>query len=70
LQFYQEKKGEALIRIVRRSGYRPEHTRMLLDELTKEVGDSMAFSWEYVDDIPRGPSGKYQFVISHVQLEL
>ncbi|HWQ68923.1 MAG TPA: AMP-binding protein [Patescibacteria group bacterium] len=70
LQFYQEKKGEALIRIVRRSGYTPEHTRMLLDELTKEVGDSMVFSWEYVDDIPRGPSGKYQFVISHVQLEL
>lgn len=70
LQFYQEKKGEALIRIVRRSGYTPEHTRMLLDELTKEVGDSMAFSWEYVDDIPRGPSGKYQFVVSHVQLEL
>ena len=70
LQFYQEKKGEALIRIVRGRGYTAEHTQMLLSELEKELGDSVTFSWEYVDDIPRGPSGKYQFVISHVPLDL
>jgi hypothetical protein len=43
---------------------------MLLSELEKELGDSMTFSWEYVEDIPRGPSGKYQFVTSRVPPEL
>jgi len=70
LQFYQERKGEAVIRIVRGSGYTAEHTQMLLSEIEKELGDSMTFSWEYVEDIPRGPSGKYQFVMSRVPPEL
>ena len=70
LQFNQEKKGEVLVRIVRGRGYTPEHTQMLLDELEAQLGDSMTLSWEHVEDIPRGPSGKYQFVTSRVPLEL
>lgn len=70
LQFYQEKKGEVVVRIVRGSGYTADHTRMLLGELERHLGDSVTLSREYVEDIPRAPSGKYQFVISHVPLEL
>jgi phenylacetate-CoA ligase len=70
LQFYQEKKGEAVVRIVRGEGYAAEHTRMLLDEVQKHLGDSMTLAWEYVEEIPRAPSGKYQYVISHAPLEL
>ncbi len=70
LQFYQEKKGEVLVRIVRGRGYTPEHTRILLHEIERHLGDSMSVSWESVEDIPRAASGKYQFVISQVPLEL
>ncbi|MGB4782487.1 MAG: phenylacetate--CoA ligase family protein, partial [Candidatus Methylomirabilis sp.] len=70
LQFYQEKKGDGVVRIVRGRGYTPEHTQMLLHEIERHLGDSVKVSWEYVEDIPRASSGKYQFVISHVPLEL
>ncbi len=70
LQFYQEKKGEVLVRIARGRGYTSEHTRILLDEIGRHLGDAVTVSWEYVEDIPRTSSGKYQFVISHVPLEL
>jgi hypothetical protein len=43
---------------------------MLLHEIERHLGDSMTISWEYVEDIPRASSGKYQFVVSHVPLEL
>lgn len=70
LQFYQEKKGEVLVRIVRGRGCTQEHTQMLLHEIERYLGDSVKVSWEYVEDIPRTSSGKYQFVISRVPLEL
>jgi phenylacetate-CoA ligase len=70
LQFYQEKKGEVLVRIVRGRGCTPEHTRILRDEIGRLLGDAVTVSWEYVEDIPRTSAGKYQFVISHVPLEL
>jgi len=62
--------GDVVVRIVRGHGYAPEHTQTLLGGLERELGDSMKFLWEYVEDIPRGASGKYQFVISHVPLDL
>jgi phenylacetate-CoA ligase len=70
LQFYQERKEEVLVRIVRGNGYTEDDTRRLLAELDTIFDGDVKLNCEYVEDIPRTPSGKYPFVVSHVALEL
>ena len=70
LQFYQERNDEVLVRIVRGDGYTEDDTRRLVAELDTILGGTMKIEWEYVEDIPRAPSGKYPYVVSHVPLEL
>jgi phenylacetate-CoA ligase len=70
LQFYQERKEEVLVRIVRGNGYTEDDTRRLLAELDTIFVGGVKLDCEYVEDIPRTPSGKYPFVVSHVPLEL
>jgi hypothetical protein len=59
-----------LVRIVRGDGNGEEDTRRLVAEFDRILGGAMKIAWEYVEDTPRTPSGKYPFVVSHVPLEL
>jgi phenylacetate-CoA ligase len=70
LQFYQERRDEVLVRIVRGNGYTEDDTRTLIAEIDKFFDGAVTLGWEYVEDIPRTPSGKYLSVVSHVPLEL
>lgn len=68
-QFCQERKDEVLVRIVRGEGYTEDDTGRLIAEIDKTFDGAVKIRWEYVDDIPRTPSGKFPFVVSHVPLE-
>lgn len=70
LQFYQERKDEVVVKIVRGNGYTEDDTKRLMAELDKMFDGAVKISLEYVEDIPRTPSGKYPYVVSHVPLEL
>ena len=70
LQFYQERKDEVLVRIVRGNGYTEDDTRRLIAEIDQIFDGAVTLRWEYVEEIPRTPSGKYPYVVSHVPLEL
>lgn len=70
LQFCQERKDKVLVRIVRGEGYTKDDTKRLLAELDTIFDGDVKLDCEYVEDIPRTPSGKYPYVVSHVPLEL
>jgi phenylacetate-CoA ligase len=70
LQFYQEHKEELLVRIVRGNGHTEDDTRRLLAQVDRMLEGAVRLRWEYVEDIPRTPSGKYPYVVCHVPLEL
>ncbi len=70
LQFYQERQDEVVVRIVRDEMYAEDDARRLLGEIGRLFDGNVKLHLDYVNDIPRSPSGKHIFVISHVPLEL
>ena len=67
IQVYQPEKGSVLIRIVRKSSD-DINTDILLSQFEEILGDKITVSIEYVDEIPRDPSGKYSYVKSDVSI--
>lgn len=70
LQFFQERKDEVVVRIVRGEEYTEDDTRRLIAKVDKILDGTVQLRWEYVEDIPRTSWGKYPFVVSHVPQEL
>ncbi len=67
-QIVQEAPGRVVVKIVRRPGYTDADTRILVSALAERLGPSVAIDIQFVEDIPRGPSGKFRWVISRVPL--
>lgn len=67
-QIVQETPDRVTVKIVRRPGYTDDDTRQLVAALGERLGPSVAIEIEFVDDIPRGPSGKFRWVVSKVPL--
>ncbi len=67
-QIVQETPDRVTVRIVRRPGYTDDDTRQLVAALGERLGPSVAIDVEFVEDIPRGPSGKFRWVVSRVPL--
>jgi phenylacetate-CoA ligase len=67
-QIVQETPDRVTVKIVRRPGYTDEDTRTLVAGLAERLGPSVAIDVAFVDDIPRGPSGKFRWVVSKVPL--
>jgi hypothetical protein len=59
-----------VVRIVRGNGYTKDDTRRLIGEIDRFFDGAVKLRSEYVEEIPRTPSGKYLSVVSHVPLEL
>jgi len=67
-QIVQESPDRVTVKIVRRPGYTDADTRWLVSALGERLGPSVAIDVAFVDDIPRGPSGKFRWVVSKVPL--
>jgi phenylacetate-CoA ligase len=65
-QFIQDRVDHLLVKLVTTRPLSESHERMLLRGLQERVGPAMTIDLQYVDAIPREPTGKYRFVISHV----
>ncbi len=68
-QIVQEAPERLTVKIVRRADYADADSRRLLSALQERLGDEIRIDLEFVDNIPRGPTGKYRWVISRVPLE-
>jgi phenylacetate-CoA ligase len=61
-QVVQEKLGELKMVIVRRPGYGSAEERTIIEEVHRWISPSMNVTFEYVDEIPREPNGKFRAV--------
>lgn len=67
-QFYQEKKGELIFRIVKRDGYSQKDTDYIKQELMKKLGDDVDLEIEFVKEIPKTKTGKYRWLIQKLEI--
>jgi len=65
-QLIQEERHRVTVRIVCDAAYNEKSEQMLRQRLWAILGQSMHFDFEYVDSIPRMPSGKHLFTANKV----
>ncbi|WP_343241414.1 phenylacetate--CoA ligase family protein, partial [Methanoculleus sp. UBA389] len=68
-QFYQSKKGEVLMRIVKKPGYTYRDTERILRELGRKFENGVDVTIRFVGKIPRTRRGKYRFLIQDLPLD-
>jgi len=68
-QCIQEKPGEMLVKIVTSAEFSEENRRQLLENAVKFTSPSMKVEIQKVDEIPRGPNGKFIGVINTMGVE-
>lgn len=69
-QIVQPERDRLIVRIVRRPGYTRSDTTRLVCGLQERVGHAMRIDVEFLDEIPRTPTGKFRWVISSVPVDL
>jgi phenylacetate-CoA ligase len=65
-QVIQDRIDHLLVKLVSTGTFTPEQEAQLLASLRERVGPSMEIDVEYCREIPREASGKFRWVISHV----
>ncbi|MFW5638954.1 MAG: phenylacetate--CoA ligase family protein [Methanoculleus sp.] len=68
-QFYQERAGEVLLRIIKKPGYNDWDTEYILGELDKKFEGDVDVTIHFVTEIPRTRRGKYQFLVQKLPLD-
>jgi len=68
-QFYQDKKGEVFLNIVRGENYTTADTEYIKRELCKKMDDDVQLIIQFVNNIPRTIGGKYRFLIQKLPIE-
>lgn len=66
-QIVQEQLGEITIRLVRRNTYGTKDELEIRREVSTWLSPSLAVRFEYVQEIPREPNGKFRAVLSHLK---
>ncbi len=61
-QFYQEKKGEVIFRIIKMDSYSDKDIDRIKRELLKKLGNNFNLKIEFVEKIPRTPRGKQKYL--------
>jgi len=69
-QFYQDRPGCVVLKIVRMPHYSGSDSVKIMDMLTKRYGELLTFKIEFVEDIPRTLAGKHNFLIQKLPIKL
>lgn len=67
-QIEQNSADRLLIRLVARDGHRAEHTETIRKALSDRMGPGCTIDFDFVQEIPRGRTGKFRWVVSKVEL--
>lgn len=62
IQYYQEKEGVVVLKIIPRSDYTEEDTKKIYAELGEKFKGQVELRLEFVDSIPLTPRGKYKYL--------
>lgn len=65
-QIIQDDPSHVRVKIVRRPTYSEDDTKRLRSSLAERLGDDISIEIEFVDDIPRGRTGKLRWIVSNV----
>jgi phenylacetate-CoA ligase len=68
VQFYQRQRGKVELRIKRRQDYSEQDSLNILKALNEKMGDTVAISLSFVDEIPLSPRGKARLVIQELEI--
>jgi len=68
-QIIQKDRNTIILKIVKRLEYSEKDTQKLVSLVQNSVGNGMKIGFEFTDNIPRLPNGKFKFVISKVPLQ-
>ena len=68
-QFYQNKPGAVLVRIVRKANYTKADTKALLQDFKERIKERADFKIEFVGEIPRTSRGKFNYLIQKLNIE-
>ena len=65
-QFYQEKKGEVMLRIVKTAQYTDKDTEYIKRELAKKLGSKCKICIDFVENISKTKRGKQPYLIQKI----
>jgi phenylacetate-CoA ligase len=65
-QVIQRRPDAIALRIVRRDGYSARDETLLRDQVRQWISPTIGVSFEYTDEIPRQPNGKFRAVVSEL----
>jgi phenylacetate-CoA ligase len=65
-QIVQEALNQVRVQVVPASGFGPSHVLQLRRLLQGRLGGSVEITIDFVDEIPRGPGGKFRAVVSRI----
>lgn len=68
-QIVQEKQDYVTLKIVTSSQYSQKEENKFLSAIRERIGNSLEIELEYVDEIPREKSGKFQIVKNNLKLD-
>jgi len=69
-QFYQEKKGEVLLYLVKMKTYTKNDTENIKKNLNEKLGEDFKLSIKFVDKIPRTMRGKHNYLIQKIPIHI
>ena len=69
-QFYQEKRGEAILRIVKTDAYGKEDTEKIKKEFALRLGNDFHIDIEFVDEIKKTMRGKHSYLVQKIPINI
>lgn len=64
-QIIQDEPEKAVVKLVKKPGFKHTEEEFMLWELRKMLGDTITIDVQYVEEIPPGKNGKYQMVVQN-----
>lgn len=68
IQYYQEKEGIVILKIIPRSDYTEADSKKIYAELSEKFKDQVELRLEFVETIPLTPRGKYKYLDQRLKL--
>ncbi|HBZ02028.1 MAG TPA: CoF synthetase [candidate division Zixibacteria bacterium] len=68
-QFYQERKGEVDLNLVRAGSYSEQDDIHIRREISEKLGNSMRLNLKYLDKIPQTSSGKFRLLVQKLPVK-
>lgn len=62
-QFWQEREGEVVLKIIKDKGYRDQDSFNIMDYLEEKMGSDVEVKIEFVDELARTGRGKFKYLI-------